>query len=250
MIENNIPQNLVDKIHKLIALRDNAGTPAESENAAMRISEILMKYNLDMETVQSQGATKKEVPVEEIRTDLNELQSKTEANWVASLYGVIARYNLCMAIHNTSRAPGNQGTITIIGKKHNIEIVDYLVGALITMIRTAEKKTYSTYQGIEKRNTFRRGFLRGCVSGIKQKLAEQEREQINSLEIGKQVNALMVVNSRQLQEYVDIKFGRLKQGTSTRLSGQSGLQMGRAAGYGMKVGAGLNAAGPGQRRLS
>ena len=243
---NDIPQDIVDKIHKLLALKAGAPNPAEAENAARRIQEILIRYNLDLEEVEAKGQSKKK-KVGQIEIDLNALQAKTEADWVMSLYNVIARHNLCRVIKIVvGYVKYDQGRVAIIGKSHNIEIVAYTVEVLIPMIRAAEKESWRTYQGVEKRNTFKRGFLLGCVNGINSQLEKATAElesQHNTL------TSLMVINHQEVMEYINEQYSNLRGSKSGRTSSQSGYGLGHDAGSKMNITKGITGGGATQQRV-
>lgn len=248
MDSKQVPQDIINRIEKLMALRDNAGTPAESENAAMRISELLMKWNIEMEQLDFKtNATKKAITKETV--DLNELQTKTEADWVVRLFGVIAQYNLCSVIrHVTKQKEYDQGYVAVIGKAHNIEIVNYTAIALIPKIRYAEKNTWGNYSGPEKRNTFKRGFLLGCIAGINAKLKEQ---QVAMQRESTSITALVQTNSLEIREFIQNQYHNLKSSKSTGTSSNHGKQMGFEAGKGMSLNKGIgNTNAAGQRLLN
>ena len=127
--------------------------------------------------------------------------------------------------------------ISIIGKPHNVNIVNYLCMQLIPQIRRAEKHAWDHYNGYEKRGTYRRGFLMGCTDGIYVQLKQQERD-LRTAE--NKVDAMMVVNDNALQEYMKQEFGKLSRGKSSRSSSWEGRAQGTAHGKRMGINHGVS----------
>lgn len=232
MNENQKPGGIPDRIFKilkdlLLITQHKSSTPGEIENASMKVQEMLLKYNLSLSDVQSRGEKKS---VGEKLFDLAGKQGRHDSDWVCSLVNVLAKNNLCRALYFPQHK-----RMSVIGQDHNVEIVLYLTDQLIPRINQACKDAWVTYQpagGDEKRNTFRRGFLKGCVAGIASKLQQQKErmEQENN-----NILALVRVSSTAVNEYVDKKYslakpnknsGKLRKSSDSKFLGfQAGQNM-------------------------
>lgn len=183
---------IMDKIQKLMNLKEGAtsvGSYAEAENAASRIQDILMKYNLDIEQVQGHSIRKR-AEFFNGWVDLSQKFDKRESFWVPKLYGAIGQNNLC-------RIGIFQDGISIIGRKEQTELVLYIADQMIAKIRIAEKYAWNGYEGEEKRGTFRRGFFEGAVHGINNRLREEKNDNSNPY-------AVMIVSREQeLADFVN-----------------------------------------------
>jgi hypothetical protein len=233
-----IPQEIVDKIEKLLALKDNAGaTQAESENAAAKIQAILMKHNLDMQQVQKQMG-KEDPKVGHCYVDLTPYQGKTDANYVFDLLTVIARNNLCEAIG--TREPGISYTKTaiLVGDQDNCDMVVHIVISLRNQIVDAEKKAYKIYTGeITNRNTYKRGYYRGAVHGINSKL-KQATEELKQIEEGM---GLMIINKlERVNSYIDQTFSLKSAKPKRGLTGRDGYTDGYSDGRNMNAHKGIS----------
>lgn len=220
---------IVERIQKLLRLRDNAGTQAEAENAAAKVQELLFKHNLEMSEVESHTPDSEKSKVE--RQFFASDQGKNESTWVSQLYGVLARYNFCMVVihHGDMRYKNRNPEIAVLGKPENIAVVNYLADWLVPRIRSMSKETFNDYSGYEKRGKFTRGFLVGCVSGIQNKLHTEWQ----ALQDSATSTALVVVNTQELTEAKDSLYGKLSQGKRSSLSSQAGYQSGYNAGRSM-----------------
>lgn len=252
--ENKIPPEIFEKIKKLLSLQEGTTFQAEAENAAAKIQEILLKYNIDSQTYQNLKDGKNQQVTQlvvSIEVNLNKYQSKTDGNWVMILFHVMASNNLCLAYQ--SRNMGlkyDQGKVVIVGSEVNVQIVEYLGLSLIPRMESAYKYAWTHHGGStgEKRNTFRRGFMIGCLTGIAKKLKEQKEamEAANN-----SITALMVVSNRGIQEYMasnnldkgmrKSNAGRLRESNdSQRLGYEAGRKMELTKGVGNREETGRN----------
>jgi hypothetical protein len=194
-----IDQKIIDKIQKLLNLKEGAeavGNYHEAENAAARVSEFLLKYNLDLETVQKSTIEKK-ADMTDICIDTSQMADKRESGWVPKLYVAIARNNLCEIFTFTDKE------VRIFGHKTNVMMVAYIAEQMIAKIRIAEKLSWKDYEedgGYEKRGTFRRGFFDGATAGIYTRLRRQKEEMTKGDD---NPFAIMVINKeKELNDYM------------------------------------------------
>lgn len=139
------------------------------ENAASKLQNLLMRFNLDLSQVAAASIAQKiQVNIEEVWIDTEDKTKHSESYWVSKLYIGVARNNLCRVWHNDLQ--NNRYMVNLIGHSHNIALVEYICDQLIDKIRIAEKFAWSDYNKKnphgEKRGTFRRGFLEGAAYGI------------------------------------------------------------------------------------
>lgn len=255
---SHIPQGLLDKIQKLMRLKDDkAASQGEIENASTMITQLLLKYNLQMSQVIGHGI--KENDIGEESFSLQGKQTRHEAGWVVKLFNVVARHNMCRCIHyvGSNKDKDDMGRMVIIGSPMNIEIVYFMVDQLHIRIKDMCSDAWLYYQrnsmGDEKRNTYRRGYLRGCVLGISDKLGEQEQERIRELEYhptleNKQMELMIMGNAEALQKYRDEHHSGTFRSKGTKLSGIGGFQQGLSDGSQMSINKGLN--NPHTKRLN
>lgn len=240
-------ESVIAKIQKLINLQEGAeavGSIHEAENAAMRVQEYLLKYNLSISDVKTAKIAEK-AKIGVTNFDLNPHQAKTEANWVRNLFWAISKYYLCKALHN-AYTPGyfgkyDQGTMRIIGEENNVAIVMYTVEQLLSKIHISEKLSWKSYHGYEKRNAFKRGFLIGAVNGIEKKLEDQQRKMV---EENNSMALMVITKKKELSEYVNTHFRVKSTSSNSRLSGIDGKTRGYEAGYNMNINKGMGNSSP------
>jgi hypothetical protein len=258
---NHVPKEFLDKVKKILNRKESLerqikeGQSAQHaatveqmqtdlENTTRLLSKLLLEYNLEMSQVSGYAERGRQAPLGESRVDLNGKQTRHEAGWMEKLYSVIARANMCSALHFGGRRgdKDDMGQMAIFGKAMNIELVCYFVDQVSEKIRDMCSIAWKQYFGAEKRNTFRRGFFRGAVDGIKSQLITEEQMLPPSSSMG-----LMVINNRkEIELYIQQRY-KLKFVSSKPLSGRSGYQQGLDAGSKMSMNKGIG--GTGQKQL-
>lgn len=247
MNENQaIPDGLMSKLQKLKNLKEGAeavGSTHEAENAAAMLTKLLLLHNLEMEDVEKAGIEAK-VKMADVEYDLDEKQAKTEAGWLEILVHAVAHHCMCKVLKKAKMFNSHaydQGRLIIIGDKTNVATVFYIVEQLIVKIDIACKGAWKQYDGDEKRNTFRRGFLRGAVAAIKRRLWLQEeemKEEIN-MSSGKVPHSMAMVLANKRQEAEDYMMTKFKPRTvktrASSLSGYGGYVEGMKAGEKMDI---------------
>lgn len=229
----------LETIQKLMNLAaDKAATQGEIENATRKVQEILFKYNLSMEDVDAH-VKPEEIPVGEEVVDFSAVWKKSDGHWISSLYATVAKYNMCSVILRPHREGFKKvlKSIWLIGKPYNVQIVHYLCVQLVPQIRRAEKDAFQHYVGYEKRGMFRRGFLLGCVQGIKKQLYDQEKA---LREADQKTDAMVLVNDQAVELFVENKFPKLKDGRRSSLSGYDGQILGREKGHSIGLHPGIS----------
>lgn len=239
-------EEIKDKLRKLIAKEESArdlGNQAEAEAFASKVQQLLLQYELDLGDIKSQTAETIEIREERFTVfakskislemllnpqsgyKLVDLTVKNESNWIRDLYGIIAHTNFCEIL-----AHGKDPFVVIlIGSDMNREMVHYMVLQLVSKMRNLARKSFSTYEGPDKRNTFIRSFLRGCNEGI------QTRLMLDRLAADKnqpQVHALIVQKDRMVNDYLSNTYGgKLGRGkASSKLSSRDGFNRGMETG--------------------
>jgi hypothetical protein len=234
METNHIPEDLLRKLHALLAKTEDRGaSAAEAESAALKVQELLLKHNLSLSDVEGKSKKGKR-NFNKGLFDLAGVQKRHDSNWVACLINILSQHNLCVAIHSPMHK-----RMMVLGEAHNIEIILYFTDMLIPKIEAACRNAWGNYSGYEKRNTFRRGFLLGCVSGINAKLHLQkmQMEQQNN-----SITALVRVSNAELEIFKNEIVGPTapnKKAGKTRKSEES-RGIGFRAGQNMEMNKGLS----------
>jgi hypothetical protein len=181
---DHIPEGLLKKLRGLLKAEESwksSGTEEDliqAANASAKIRAILLKHNLDMQSVKaSDTQATEDQKINHQTFDPETLTKPHEGKWVRELSKVIARYNMCELLFINPKSD----SFYLIGTGTNIQVVWYIIDQLSNRLRLMAKAAFKVYDGKEKRNTFIRGYYLGAVKGIQVQLAENAaREKYNA----------------------------------------------------------------------
>lgn len=240
-----LPEEIKQRLQKLMTFEEGAmkiGSQAEAENAAARIQEILLKYNLersDIENGQKLNYVQREYWVKNY-------QSKTDGKFIQRLFSTIARYNLSTILISNMRGTGIEyKKILLFGTSDNLDIIEYLIDQLVPKIKQMKAKAWGDYHGHEKKNTFTRGYYQGVVWGIDDKL----KSELDKYKQEPTTNALILHRTAEAQEYMHSLFPNTRTEKRSRLSGWGGTEMGLRDGKNMSINKGISSNSLGQKLI-
>lgn len=245
---NEVPDSILARIKKLLE-GASGRTQAEIETAQALANAMLIKYNVSLAQIQAVDTTKKK-KVTQSKMDLNNMQTRHEAGWVGDLANVIAKANLCyvLLVHG-KQFKYDQGFMWIIGEDHNIELVAYMVEVAHRKIKELGSILWRQYVGAEKRNTWHRGFYRGAVHGLGQRLRASIEEQLR-LPSSQEYGIVLRDKDKAIHEYISLHFN-VKPAKNSSLKGTEGYTTGVITGRGMNIGTGIGGADANtQKRLN
>ncbi|GHO55499.1 DUF2786 domain-containing protein [Ktedonobacter robiniae] len=217
-------EKIINKIRNLLAL-STSSNPNEAALAAEKATELLMKYNLSLEQV----TAKKSEYTWYDRPDF------PNTNWKLGLYTILARTNLCQVIWNSQKR-----VVYLVGRKHNIEVVEYLYAYLTRAIDRLADQGWEAHQVAypytrQTVRTFKGGFRLGAVKAIIERLKASEQSQDG------ETMALVVVNAQALDTEVKQRFGSTTRGRAINIGmGQSAVRQGYASGKNIAINPGLS----------
>lgn len=213
---NETKNDVVEKIRKLLALGERAGSKEEAELAMVRAQEFAIRHQIDIASIK-----------------VNEPQEQYEEKCVVGQDVKKGRKSICQkfitwilqnnfnvsVIYRGSRWSGQK--IVFIGKTSDIQVAEYIQGFLSReMVELWNDYRIKTDSPVSVRNSF----LYGLYYGIQEKLNESKKnivkERINELECqyGKEIaqetetNYWLTVktDSEKLEEAVQKKCPKLK----------------------------------------
>lgn len=265
---------LINRIKKLLAMANDKGASQNETEVALRMANsLLIKHNLTMTDVQVSSIQKDVIESDKNRVGFGGI--KEEGRWESPLMSTLCQYNFCHSItHTVTRVHG--GSITVIGKKENVEIVLYLFDVARTIFRSLSKEAYNTHRkdvleenrplGLSEKDCLRqkkmgyrmpwiRTYLKGCVLGLADKL-ESEKKQVQANQDRAIANkfALVCTNTElAIRNFMDDKYKNLRTTKrNMKVSKDHGaLSSGISAGKSVSLQKGLAGANdPQTKRLS
>lgn len=215
-------------LEKLQALASHKATgKEEAANAMAKMQAILLKYNLDMSDVE----LKKDDIVDQEFTFSG---SSCERMWRNMLHQEIAVYNFCRSI-----AERGKNLVNVVGKKHNIEAVNYMYEYISkTIWRLAKEAAEAKSMGLSGRYTFLNSFAAGASIAVSKRLKAEREAAVKVSDC----RALVV----QQDALVVRKYEQLYPNTHTAKSSAGvnadGFMKGKAAGEKMALNKGISKA--------
>lgn len=198
----------LDKLKKLIALAEGAGSESEAQNALARVAEIQAKYNIESSAIEAAG--KKFIAG--TRIDIMRVR-KEGTMWEWKLAIAVAHYHLGSPVLQK-----HMKRIWFIGKDMNVEVCIYMFEAARTILRNIVSKKFAEYkkQILEDhpddtfmelyrmqiavgREVFISSWLAGAVQGLNYKFSQQRQE---IKKASSEMKAVIVANDAELDEYV------------------------------------------------
>lgn len=183
MAEENKLQHILDKLRKLMNLKESAiqcGETGEANAAAAGITRLLKEYDLTMQDIPDSLKPSDPVDIEAIPYKFPYMQY----HWYWDLLNTIAYFNGADIIQTTEYS-GKKVSCTyyrVIGRRKNREIVLYLISFLVHQFIAIGKRNYPkwkldyiyrTGQTPPVQGIYMKSFLSGCNLGLYDKLKSE-----------------------------------------------------------------------------
>lgn len=200
----------IQKLKKLYEGAKKINSEGEANAAATLMQKLLTEYNLSIEEVGDLNPEKDKV----IHEDISGYTYKSIGGyWEQRLTYVLCKWNFCRCyMYGTYRR------LVIVGEKHNLENVKWMLDILKERFVAFSKDRYKEYkknlmigEKAMSLDKFQRSYLVGCAVGLDAKLQEEHnREKREEIELSKKVTALVLRKDALVQSYVDNLFKRVR----------------------------------------
>ncbi len=216
-MESTVEQDrIIEMIRRLLGLA-TSNNVHEATLAAAKAQELLFKYNLDIAQIEELGGPQ----AQEYISEFIELSNtKQYISWKRGLLHIIAKYNFCRTVSYT-----NSVQCMIVGKRHNIEVVQYLYSYLAGEVARLAENGYknNNRKGWVQKPTWINSFCSGAVSGIYQQLRAQR---VQDLGLSSSSTAMVVTTDRELDNALDQFMPNRRTGRSYQVSDISARNIG------------------------
>ena len=241
---------VIEKLRKIKAHSESAekiGSIDEAETFAAMFQQLLLKHKLETTDIEFEEEEKDE-PVDQHVVDWQELrfgkQSKRVA-WIERLARIISRAYFCRFLV-TSRS----ARITLVGRKTDTEVAEYM---LVTLVRIAERLVRKEYSAFRKEHPHgeTKGFNRSFMIAFANRLSERYDEERRSATT--ESTALVRINRAEsaVKDYMK-QYTRLGAGIGPRGDGgnQEGFLRGHKVADSLNLKANVVKSGRSTKRLS
>lgn len=216
----------LDKLQKVAALMDRAGTEGEAEAAAAAMSRLLIKYNLtESEVRQAQGkSTSPDIVVKYHSLGKDRSRGLT---WKLGLLNISAKMNLCEMV----RIGETHGNAWLVGAEANIQATLFMYDHLAVVFQRIGRETYDNLDQWSQlqcgRAKFVYNFMIGVPQGLYLKMRADRKAQIQE---NPKINAVVLVNDDAVQRKIHEHIGATHTENQPILSDTLGYDAGVAAG--------------------
>lgn len=196
---------ILNKLQKIINLRDAAGTEGEAQAAAFLVTKLLYEYNLKESDIPGQ------ININPIIMEVIDYKTTLcSGKWYCDLVTVLCKYNMCRVLitRGIKNNRSYKDKFNIIGKKDNIETVLYLLSYLSINFYNIGVSRYTKDSGF-KRSEFLKSFLVGCVQGLMNKYDKLDVSSCKDI---------IISNDSLIADYIQEHYGKLKKGTKSKES--------------------------------
>ena len=209
MVNQDVSNKVLEKIKKLKVMADQSASINEAGVAASLMSEILLKYNLQLDDIDFATERSSEY-IKEARDTQMDGPFYEDPHWRVTLLGNIAKHNFCKVLgayysakyqRDASYTPSEHELTYIVGEKHNIEIVDYIYTYLRKVLEKVALKMWIEYTRTtigkkEKEDKWRESFFAGANSVLNQRLYDMKQKVSQTNENSM---ALVIVKDKDLE---------------------------------------------------
>jgi hypothetical protein len=240
----DIDDTILEKIRKVQGYLQS-DNPNEAAVAAAKLSEMLIKYNLDLSDIPEASR-----PVDPFANVATDNEGKRLADWRIDLASAIARANLCKIVISGSR-------LQWLGRQSNIEVAQFIYETTARDLQNICDALWYAIRDLLKDDptanlmhgkTWKHDFMTGAAFGVKDKLQQERQrwEQENA-----NVTALIVTNDRELAIYTRSQYPSLSSSGRGGMSrGGNAFGLGRETGRNVQFKTGVGAGGSNaQRRI-
>jgi hypothetical protein len=236
-----------EKIAKLLALAGNNPSTHEAAAAAAKAQELLFAHNLDLDAVLKETSKARESGYIDRRVTLV-ATAKADLEWQSRIVFDVASCNFAKGI-----ILGGTNQMVLIGEKHNLDVVEYLIAYLFREIDRLSEDYYLQPKlalfGDEPlpKAGVRASFCRGAAEIIGSRLRAQFYA---STRASSQSQALVVSKENALSTAVAQRYPRLGAARMSAPVDYNAMNAGRKAGQRVALNTGVNAgSGTGQFQI-
>lgn len=169
-MEKEVPDKILDKIRKLIRLKESAkkiGSEGEANAAASAVNRLLTEYNLSLMEISEEEKTAGPNIDESSRISYQDMYGNI---WKRDLLRIISEYNYCQILLYSGTT-----YMVVLGTKENASVVIALYNYLRSAFKSLAADRHSEFvggkRGYYRTQKFKRNYIRsyllGCCTGLR-----------------------------------------------------------------------------------
>lgn len=224
--EASVPEARLDRIRKLLAKAERAGTPDEAEIYTDKAVELMARHGVDEALLAATGPPRTD-PIGPVRIDIDDPYSGAKAR----LLGWIASALRCRWVIHDARG-GKVSAVTVFGHASDRERAELLYTSLLLQV-AGQLAVVRPPGPRESVAAYRRSWIYGFAARVHQRLLEAERSAVSETSCGSAAGApsvelVLADRGAEVDRAYDEEFGDLRRARRPQVSG-SGYRRGAAA---------------------
>ncbi|MBC3192546.1 DUF2786 domain-containing protein [Pseudonocardia sp. C8] len=224
--EEAIPEARLDRIRKLLAKAERAGTPDEAEIYTDKAVELMARHGVDEALLAATGPPQAD-PIGRVTIAVDDPYSGAKAR----LLGWIASALRCRWVMHDNRG-GKVSAVTVLGFASDRERTELLYTSLLLQT-TAQLAAVRPPDPRESVAAYRRSWLYGFAARVHQRLLAAEREAVSEVAATREpgatsVELVLADRGSEVDRAYEEEFGELRRARRPQVSG-SGYRHGAAA---------------------
>ena len=224
--EAAVPEARLDRIRKLLAKAEGAGTPDEAEIYTGKAVELMARHGVDEALLAATGPPRAD-PIGRVKIDIDDPYSGAKAR----LLGWIASALRCRWVMHDHRG-GKVSAVTVFGFASDRERAELLYTSLLLQT-TSQLAAVRPSDPRESVAAYRRSWIYGFAARVHQRLLEAEREVVTEVTStngtgAPSVELVLADRGSAVDRAYEQEFGDLRRARRPQVSG-SGYRRGAAA---------------------
>lgn len=224
--EAAVPAARLDRIRKLLAKAERAGTPDEAEVYTDKAVELMARHGVDEALLAATGPPRTD-PIGQVRIDIDDPYSGAKAR----LLGWISSALRCRWIMHDPRA-GRVAAVTVFGYASDRERAELLYTSLLLQA-SAQLGSVRPPDPRESVAAYRRSWIYGFAARVHQRLLAAEQEAVSEVATTRAAGApsvelVLADRGKEVDRAYDDEFGDLRRARRPQVSG-SGYRHGAIA---------------------
>ena len=231
---------IIEKIQKLLALSQSPNAE-EAASAAAMAAKLMAQYELEEADIRVATGGVNEDPIDD--SLLEDLFGKNIIKWKDFLLVGLVKAFHCHGYFTTNKATGNVA-YRIIGRKSNVQTVNYMFKYLVNEVTNMANKAWLEYSAFHTTpvhgKTWKTSFLIGTSLTIQKRLFEMVANEANQQNSSNERALAIVQKDRQ---EVDDFYAKIRAGLCLKNIKTKTTVMNQAYNQGKEAGKGVNLGG-------
>lgn len=221
---------MIERVRKLFAKAESTTSKPEADALLAKAYDLLAKYGISEAAARAGNDTDSSEIVEW------KFEPKGKYQYDQGLLvGQVAEALHCTAVKNFD------GRIFVYGARRHLDRVEMLTGMLIAYMVATAGKVKAPHAGIST-VTYRKSVMLGFIVEVRDRLRAAEASAVKESGDEPGVGLVLLSDAKRAKEFLEKKYGRLREASSARRS-SAGVQAGRAAASSVDLGGGNRVSG-------